>query len=45
MLLCGLTLAQNDGNTVETEENIEAQLYHPDMDDLLSEFGAMTGKT
>ncbi|XP_030286422.1 complement C1q-like protein 3 isoform X2 [Sparus aurata] len=44
LLLCSLTLAQEDGYTVETEENIEAQSYHADMDDLLSEFGAMTEK-
>uniref|UniRef100_A0A671XEK4 Complement C1q-like protein 4 n=1 Tax=Sparus aurata TaxID=8175 RepID=A0A671XEK4_SPAAU len=44
LLFCGLVLAQDDGSTAGTEENVEVQSCFPDMCDLLKEFGAMTEK-
>ena len=44
LLFCGLVLARGDGNTAETEENVEVRSCYPDMCDLLKEFGAMTEK-
>ncbi|XP_033507598.1 complement C1q subcomponent subunit B-like isoform X1 [Epinephelus lanceolatus] len=44
LLFCGLTLAQDDVKTTEIEKPGKAASCHPDMCDLLIEFGAMTEK-
>ncbi|XP_049424555.1 complement C1q subcomponent subunit B-like isoform X1 [Epinephelus fuscoguttatus] len=44
LLFCGLTLAQDDVKTTEIEKPGKAVSCHPDMCDLLIEFGAMTEK-
>lgn len=44
LLSSGLILAQDDGNTIETEKAGEIKSCYPDMCDLLREFGAMREK-
>lgn len=43
-LFCGLILAQDDGNPLETEKTSDTKLCFPDMCDLLKEFNAMREK-
>ncbi|XP_034713123.1 complement C1q tumor necrosis factor-related protein 3-like isoform X2 [Etheostoma cragini] len=43
-LFCGLILAQDDGNTPETEKTSETQSCFPDTCNLLKEFGSLREK-